>query len=234
MIKIIENHPHKQDWNKYGDERLLSRNRLIFPEHRLAITNFIDYFRYVDINLSVLDAGCGDGFWLEILRDIGFNRLIGIDLSFVFLQRAKSKGLNVIQCDINNICFHKEFDIVIVCDVLEHLPNIESALYSIHESLKNNGILYLVIPVYDSVCSRYNRFIHKKSKIDEAIKHDETHLHAFSKQSIISYLDSHHFQIIKTTYIANRLPFISGKIQHFTFGNRFGNWLSIIAKKYAN
>ncbi len=230
MILLDLNHC-KLDWNEYGKIRLLSRNRLLFPEHRLTVAKFIDYFRDVDINFSVLDTGCGDGFWLEILRDLGFNNLTGIDLSFPFLQRAKSKGLKVIQCDISRMCFCGEFDVIIMCDVLEHLPDLGLVLDNIYKALKTDGILYLIIPVYDSLSSRFDRFIHRKSKIDEARNHDETHIHALAKDDIIRLLGSHGFRVDKAVYTSNRLPFITGKIQRFTFGNRFGNWLSVITKK---
>lgn len=228
---MIDNQQLKIDWNAYAENRILSRNRLLFPEHRLTTLQFINYFKDLDPNLTILDAGCGDGFWLEILRNLGFNNLFGVDISHSFLKRAKVKGFNVAQYDISNMSLLKEFDIVIMCDVLEHLPDIDSALICVHNVLKNAGILYLMIPVYDSLSSKFNRLIHRKKKIDEAKEHDETHLHAFSKHSIISILESYHFNVINGIYTANRLPFVTSKIQQITFGNRFGNWLSIIARK---
>jgi len=200
-------------------------------EHRLTLLEFIDYFRDLDVNLSVLDAGCGDGFWLEILRDLGFYDLLGVDLSHPLLMRAKNKGLRVAQYDVSNMSFRRKFDVVIMCDVLEHLPDIKMALNCVYDALKEDGLLYLIVPVYDSLSSRFQRLIHRKSKIEEARKHDETHLHAFSKRYIISLLNSRHFQVKTAVYTANRLPFISGKIQRLTFGGKFGNWLSVTARK---
>ena len=218
------------NWDEYGDKRSPSRNRLLFTEHRLTTVKFIDYFKDIDTGL-ILDAGCGDGFWLEILRNIGFSDLFGIDLSYSLLTRARDKGFRVAQYDLIDMGFSRQFDVIIMCDVLEHLPDMPRALDNICNNLKENGIFYLVIPVYDSLSSRYQRFFHRNSKIEEAREHDETHLHALSKSSIISLLGTHGFQIEKTIYTANRLPFISGKIQKFTFGNRFGNWLTVIARK---
>jgi len=231
MKEINNNQNLKPDWDEYGGKRSPSRNRLLFPEHKLTTAKFIEFFKNVDVNSSVLDAGCGDGFWLGILRDLGFSDLFGVDLSYPLLMRAKSKGLKVAQYNVLDMNFRCKFDVVLMCDVLEHLPDTTKALNNIQEALKENGTLYLIIPVYDSLSSRYQRFIHRKSKADEAHKHDETHIHAFSKRIITSLLESHHFQVVKAVYTANRLPFITGKIQRFTFGNRFGNWLSIIAKK---
>lgn len=231
-MRESDNNPQlKPDWDEYGGKRSPSRNRLLFPEHRLTTAKFIEYFKDIDVNSSVLDAGCGDGFWLGILRDLGFSNLFGVDLSYTLLMRAKSKGQRVAQYNVLNMSFRKRFDIVIMCDVFEHLPDTTKALNNIDEALKENGILYLIIPVYDSLSSKYQRFIHKDSKIDEARRHDETHIYAFSKQSITMILDSHGFKVVKTDYTANRLPFISGKIQRFTFDNKFGNWLNIISKK---
>ena len=126
--------------------------------------------------------------------------------------------------------FRRKFDVVIMCDVLEHLPDVPEALSKVRDVLKSDGILYLMIPVYDSLSNRSQRLFHRKSKIQQAQDHDETHLHAFSKRELFLLLNSHHFLVERSVYTANRLPFITGKIQRPTFGNRFGNWLSIVAR----
>ncbi len=218
------------DWNEYGSKRSPSRNRLLFKEHRLTTEKFIDYFRDLDVNFSVLDVGCGDGFWMEVLRNLGFRDLLGLDLSYSLLIRAKGKGLRVVQSNASCMGFRRKFDVVIMCDVLEHLPDVPEALSKVRDVLKSDGILYLMIPVYDSLSNRSQRLFHRKSKIQQAQDHDETHLHAFSKRELFLLLNSHHFLVERSVYTANRLPFITGKIQRPTFGNRFGNWLSIVAR----
>jgi SAM-dependent methyltransferase len=218
------------DWEEYGLKRYPSRNRLLFPEHRLTTIKFIDYFKHLDVSLSVLDAGCGDGFWMEILRDLGFSDLLGVDLSYTLLARAKSKGLRVAQYSVYRMSFRRKFDIIIMCDVLEHLPDITGTLNSIRGALEDDGILYIMIPVYDSLSNRFQRLTHRRSKIYQAKEHDQTHLHAFSKRDVIPLLSSYQLQVEKAFYTANRLPFVTGRIQRFTFGNRFGNWLSVVAR----
>jgi 2-polyprenyl-3-methyl-5-hydroxy-6-metoxy-1,4-benzoquinol methylase len=218
------------DWNEYGSRRSPSRNRLLFKEHRLTTEKFIDYFKDLDVNLSVLDVGCGDGFWMEVLRNLGFRDLLGLDLSYSLLMRAKGKGLRVMQSSASCMSFRRKFDVVIMCDVLEHLPDVSETLSKVRDVLKSDGILYLMIPVYDSLSNRFQRLFHRKSKIQQAQEHDETHLHAFSKRDLVSLLNSHHFQVERSVYTANRLPGVTGKIQRLTFGNRFGNWLSIVAR----
>ncbi len=218
------------NWNEYGSKRSPSRNRLLFKEHRLTTEKFIDYFKGLDVNLSVLDVGCGDGFWMEVLRNLGFRDLLGLDPSYSLLIRAKGKGLRVVQSSASCMSFRRKFDVVIMCDVLEHLSDVSEALSEVWNVLKANGILYLMVPVYNSLSSKFQRLFHRKSKIQQAQDHDETHLQAFSKRDLLSLLSSHHFQVERSAYTANRLPFITGRIQRPTFGNRFGNWLSIVAR----
>jgi SAM-dependent methyltransferase len=194
------------------------------------VAKFIEYFKDLDVNLSVLDAGCGDGFWMEVLRDLGFSDLLGVDLSHPLLARAKSKGFRIAQYSVSRMSLRRKFDVILMCDVLEHLPDITEALDNVRDALKETGILYLIVPVYDSLSSRFQRLVHRRSKIDEAQDHDETHLHAFSRRDVIPLLNSHHLQVERSVYTANRLPLITSRIQRFTIGNRFGNWLSVVAR----
>lgn len=219
------------DWNEYGRSRSPSRNRLTFPEHRLIVAKFIDFFKDVDTNLTVLDVGCGDGFWLEILRDLGFSKLYGIDMCQPFLEVAADKGLNVRLGNVYDLNLESSLDIVLLCDVLEHLDDVNSALDKIRNALKVGALLYLIIPVYDSLSSRFERFLKRRSKLEKAKAHDPTHLHAFSKKEILSLLKSKNFEIVKAVHTSNRLPYVSGKVQYFTFGGMFGNWLIIVARK---
>lgn len=85
----------KDKWDRYGQTRLLSRNRLLFERHRLLIRYFLDFFKNVDTAAEVLDVGCGEGLFLELLRNLGFQKLSGIDLSGSMIKRAQQKGLKV-------------------------------------------------------------------------------------------------------------------------------------------
>lgn len=221
-------------WDEYALGRSPSRNRLTFPEHRHTVVKFIDYFKELDVEMSILDVGCGDGFWLEVLRDLGFGNIYGVDLSMPLLLRAKSKGLKVAQCDALRLVLRKTFDVIIMCDVLEHLTDPEVALRNVYDCLNENGRFYLSIPVYESLSSRYMRLVKGKSRLQEAQEHDETHVHAFSRPSIESLLKRVGFKIEKLFYTANRIPLVSGKVQKFTFWNRFGNWLNIVSKKHGS
>ena len=65
--------------NEYIQERCSSFDRLTLKEHQLIASEFVRYFSGWDTDVLVLDAGCGDGFVLEILRYVGFEPILGID-----------------------------------------------------------------------------------------------------------------------------------------------------------
>lgn len=94
---------------------------------------------------SVLDVGCGEGFVLMRLRksDIGKD-LVGVDYSKTAIDIGKKlhPSLNLKQGDIYKLPFKDNtFDLVICCEVLEHLEDPEKALKELTRVSKKHVIL---------------------------------------------------------------------------------------------
>jgi len=98
---------------------------------------------------SVLDIGCGTGFFIDWYLQHGAN-VCGIDITNISIERLKQKY----QCnecefylqDITSLDYklNKKFDIVNMWDVIYHIiePNhFEQALDNITNSIKDNGLL---------------------------------------------------------------------------------------------
>jgi SAM-dependent methyltransferase len=93
--------------------------------------------------LRVLDAGCGGKLYLELPAHA---RLTGIDISEESARRNKRIN-EIIIGDLQSYPLpRKAFDVVICCDVLEHLPHPDRALRSLFESLDDDGIVILELP----------------------------------------------------------------------------------------
>ncbi|MEC4004395.1 class I SAM-dependent methyltransferase [Flavobacterium sp. SUN052] len=100
-------------------------------------------------NKSLLDVGCGTGMSTELLLNskIGstLHKISLLDTSPKMLQFAeeKAKKWNVnyelINADISNL--DTKYDIIIICSVLHHIPNLEVFLNKIKMLLNTNGIL---------------------------------------------------------------------------------------------
>lgn len=85
---------------------------------------------------SVLDLGCGDGSLLESLRRRGHPRLVGVEVAQAGIHSAASRGLNVIDYDLNTGLpdfSDDQFDVVVLSETLQVVANIQSLL---HEMLR--------------------------------------------------------------------------------------------------
>lgn len=99
----------------------------------------------------ILEAGCGPGYYLKILNQIGLKlKLYGVDIDESALAKAR-KILNkkvIYKADITKkLPFKKDyFDKVIISEVLEHVPDDEKALRTIYGVLKPGGKLVVTVP----------------------------------------------------------------------------------------
>ena len=100
-------------------------------------------------NKEILDFGGGTGLLtLPLAKQAKFVTLV--DISEKMLEQARLKAE---QQDIKNIQFleqdllknplKQEFDLIVVCRVLHHMPDLDAALSLFHQHLRENGQLLL-------------------------------------------------------------------------------------------
>lgn len=93
---------------------------------------------------SVLDIGSGSGDNLrEILKNRKMQQLCLLDISKQALERARNIITNAefVQLDIEKNSLNRKFDLILCCDVLEHISDDISALKNIRKMANK----YLVI-----------------------------------------------------------------------------------------
>lgn len=103
----------------------------------------------------VLDVGCGDGYYLHLLSNIGTSlKLSGTDYDSNGLKKAKNnlgKGISLYQADLmkklpfKSNTFHK----VVMSEVAEHLPDDVKGLKEVYRVMKKGGIICLTVPNYN-------------------------------------------------------------------------------------
>ncbi len=100
----------------------------IFHQHRL------DYERIAELippDASVLDLGCGSGTLLAGLRETNHRRLVGVELDERKILTAISRGLDVIQADLNqglSAFASGQFDCVVLSQTLQAVQDVEGVL----------------------------------------------------------------------------------------------------------
>ena len=96
---------------------------------------------------SLLDVGCGEGYVMNHIEETKlFKRLEGVDVSEEIIEKARSlyPHLNLKAASAHSLPYsEKKFDVICMCEVLEHLEDYEKA---IHEA-KRVARKYVIISV---------------------------------------------------------------------------------------
>ncbi|HWH68329.1 MAG TPA: homoserine O-acetyltransferase, partial [Candidatus Sulfotelmatobacter sp.] len=100
----------------------------IFRQHRL------DYDRIVELTppgASVLDLGCGSGSLLARLKQQQYQHLVGVELDERKILTCVSRGLDVVQADLNKglgAFANDEFDCVVLSQTLQTVYDVEGLI----------------------------------------------------------------------------------------------------------
>jgi 2-polyprenyl-3-methyl-5-hydroxy-6-metoxy-1,4-benzoquinol methylase len=98
----------------------------------------------------LLDVGCGNGDFLEIARQAGWQAQ-GVDLDPAAAATARARGFDVRVGGIDALQDKSgTFDMVTLCHVIEHVPDPPAVLASARSLLKPGGRLWIETPNVDS------------------------------------------------------------------------------------
>jgi SAM-dependent methyltransferase len=143
-----------------------------------------------------LDVGAGEGSLLIVAAEYGFTP-VALDLDQERADFLKSLGIEAYLSDIENFK-QKDFDIITLMDVLEHVPFPDKVLSIVHSKLKKNGILVVSTPNAESLIW--------KPMSDAGINpywYNLEHYHSFSKKNLYSLLRETGFEPVSYS-ISNR------------------------------
>lgn len=138
------------------------------PEHVALMTRFhrdqLGPFLPPRGSGAVLDIGCGMGFALLTLRELGFDNLYGIDSDPEQVKICQRFGLAVEQV-ADSVSYlesrPKQFRLVLLLDVLEHVPVAEQIRFmrAVYQALEPGGRVILQVPNAASIMAPWQRYI---------------------------------------------------------------------------
>lgn len=95
-----------------------------------------------DNNQYILDAGCGNGKYCDLLVGLGYKHVYGIDLFSE--KKFTGRNFNYFSDSMDSTRFQDNFfDIVFSNSVIYHLPDLTKTLNEINRILKPGGIVIL-------------------------------------------------------------------------------------------
>lgn len=141
-----------------------------------------------------LELGCSHGGLVYLMNTVGYEAA-GTEMSPWICNYAETIFNNKMYIgDISQLdIVDYSLDIIILMDVLEHLPSPKDTIAVISRKLKEDGILVIQTPCYRN--KSYEDLIKDNDLFKIQLKEEE-HLFLFSEQSITKFLMSEGFNFI--------------------------------------
>lgn len=105
-------------------------------------------------SISVLEIGCGTGFYTHLLHNLGVKSYVGVDITDVLFPelRRKFSQFRFIKKDITSDKIEGKFDLIVMIDVIEHIVNeakLSFAMENVKKCLSDNGI-FIIAPILNT------------------------------------------------------------------------------------
>ena len=109
------------------------------------------FFKDVPKDRIILDVGCGLGVGMLKLKDMGFKYLVGVEINEKKVERCKRKGLDVLNCDIEDFqIYYHWFSIVWLSHSFEHVFRPKRVLEKLKpKTVHRNAQFFFVLPYPD-------------------------------------------------------------------------------------
>ena len=101
---------------------------------------------------SLLDIGAGTGDFLKMAQGKGWE-VYGTEPNKNAAKLALEKGIEL-ESSLNDFK-KKQFDVVTLWHVLEHIPNLEETIVKLSNLVKPNGTLIIAVPNFKSFDAKY-------------------------------------------------------------------------------
>jgi len=180
-------------YEKYYKTRYSKTNKLDDETYHKTACKLVSAFKVIlpsDKNVKILDCACGVGYLVYGLKQAGYIKAEGVDISADQIVEAEKHGLAVIAGDAIAYLDGRtgEYDVIIASDLLEHFTKTELVqfLRVAHKALKDQAILIIKTPNADSPFGCGSRY------------RDLTHELGLTKDSIEQVLELTGFSDIKT------------------------------------
>jgi len=180
----------KINYGNYKDEKVTEavrqgNNWVKVQRHKLRF----DFIKKYKPSGDLFDLGAGWGHFMLAGKELGYN-VYGIEISEQpYLYSKNDLKLPVDHIDFFAMKEDKQYDIVTLWDVLEHIDEADKFVEKIARITKKDGILVLQVPQIDSYFAKKHKDNWKMMGLD--------HVNYFGKDTITILLEKYGFKVEK-------------------------------------
>lgn len=167
---------------------------------------------------NVLDIGCATGYIAKELRKKDC-KVWGIEIDKGAAKIAESIIEKVYVGDIKDVAsFNLQrnfFDYILLQDVIEHIVDIEPILVSLKKYIKKDGRIIISTPNIANISSRLQLVLGKFEYTETGIM-DRTHVHFYTKKTLLNLLEKMKYIIEKIDYSSDfgQIPLLGRYLRH--------------------
>lgn len=176
------------DSNKSLVDKLYQIVKSVALKNKLKLINSFE-----TSDKTLLDVGCGTGDFLLTCQNSDW-KVIGVEPNKNANELAQNKlnvnsGATIFSelIEIND----KQFDVITLWHVLEHVPDLDIYILKLKSLLKPNGVLVVAVPNYKSYDANYYKQFWAAFDVPR-------HLWHFSKKSIELIFSEYQMKMVKT------------------------------------
>ena len=168
---------------------------------------------------KIMDLGCGAGVYLKMADRNGWRQCIGIDANNRYSDiYSTTPGVQFINSTFERLDperLGKDYDVISMWSVLEHLYDVHAILAQLRTMLKPRGLLFILVPNVESLATRLMR--------ERSPTFNWKHVSHFSPESLRHIMNMHDleciFQETVITEIDNIKSYMSGAYPYHGHGD---------------
>lgn len=181
-------------------------------ENKFDMSEYSNIFNMIKLYTSgrdYLEIGIGTGEMMAAALEFGYN-VQGVEICRQDRDNVSNVlGVEIACCDIADFETNKKYDVIIMGDVFEHTLKPVAVIEKVSNMLKDDGVLWLSTPNYNSGYARMGGFVH-------CMWHELNHYTYSSYETVEKILNDFGMETV-----------------HYSISKRFvGSMELIIKKKY--
>jgi 2-polyprenyl-3-methyl-5-hydroxy-6-metoxy-1,4-benzoquinol methylase len=157
---------------------------------------------------SLLDLGCGLGYFLNGTKKDGAFDALGADVSEEAIDYVKKEfNIEVINEDKLNMIADHSFDIITQWHVMEHVHKLEERMQLLKRILKPHGTMFIAVPISNSMDSKHYKAFWDGYDVPR-------HLYHFNSNSLKLLMKKHGFEVVEQKGMLFDGPYISMRSEY--------------------